>query len=362
MFRYRCIDFSRGVAAILIAIVHWNVFMIDAEWGTHSAGGLVPPVPSLLWPIYDYGSLGVQYFWMISGFIFAFVYGKSDIGLTEFFGRRVARLYPLHIVTLVAVALCQMVLIILVGTALFIPANDLYHFGLNLLFIPSLGFEAGPSFNSPIWSVAIEVPIYLLFWICLRYLPLNTGTALIIAAVFFLLQRYITFNHLDYCGMMFFIGVAIFYASQWFEPKALSVLAVACFLGWVVGASVFPNISSSNTVVLVMSFGLPLVILGALDRLWVGRNMILDRLAAFGDLSYSIYLIHLPLLMLISIGMAGLGLDRGLLSGNVTAMLVYLGITIWVSHLSLTWFEAPARRWLRSAFKPATGMTKSVES
>lgn len=361
MLRYRLIDFSRGVAALLIAILHWNVFMIEADWGEHSSGDAMrPPVPGLLSPIYDHGSFAVQYFWMISGFVFAFVYGRSKIGFYEYAGRRVARLYPLHLLTLGIVAAFQAVLVLMIGTTLFYPENDLYHFILNLAFIPSWGLEGGPSFNGPVWSVAVEIPIYFLFWLCLRFLPMNAFTALAIAGVFFLLQNVIDFSHVEYCGMLFFIGAAIHYASAWFRPKPLAALASLIWALWLWVVLLVPAVGSLGTVLTVMAFGPLLAFFGALDRRWAERSGVIDHMAAFGDLSYSIYLLHLPLILLITIATIALGIDRDVLSGNLPAMAIYLLVTIWLSHLSLKWFETPARRWLRAVLRPAPAKKRAL--
>jgi peptidoglycan/LPS O-acetylase OafA/YrhL len=64
-----------------------------------------------LLPIYRYGYLGVQIFWCISGYIFFWKYGEAiatgSISGWNFFVYRLSRLYPLHFVTLLAVALLQ---------------------------------------------------------------------------------------------------------------------------------------------------------------------------------------------------------------------------------------------------------------
>ena len=46
--------------------------------------------------------------------------------------------------------------------------NDLYHFFLQIFFISAWGFENGNSFNAPIWSVSVEIGIYILFFLLLN--------------------------------------------------------------------------------------------------------------------------------------------------------------------------------------------------
>lgn len=352
MFRYRLIDFSRALAALAVAVVHWDVFMIAADWGDYARGELVPPLPNLLDVIYRDGNLAVQYFWMISGFIFAHVYSDGRVGFAEFAGRRAARLYPLHFATLLLVTLLQGGLVLLIGTTLFYAPNDLYHFFLNLTFTSAWGFEKDLSFNGPIWSVSVEIPIYILFWAIVRVLPLNVPRALIICVIFFFLQDFMPWTHIDYCGMLFFFGVATYHASLRFTPTVLALLSV---LGWLIGYGMtqfVPQISASSTVLILIGFAPLLSLLAALDRMTEGHRGGFDHMASFGDLSYSIYLLHVPVIMLTTIGMIALGLDRTALSGALWPMLIYLGVVLMVSWMSLKWFEQPARYWLRQVFKP----------
>lgn len=326
--------------------------MISADWGDYAKGGLVPPLPNVLTLIYSGGEFAVQYFWMISGFIFAHVYSDGRTGFGEFVGRRAARLYPLHLLTLLIVALLQAVLVVLIGTTLFYAPNDLYHFLLNLTFTSAWGFEQSLSFNGPIWSVSVEIPIYILFWAIVRVLPLNTHRAFALFVAFFLLQDVMTGTHIDYCGMLFFFGVTVYHASHRFTPIILALLSV---LGWLVGyvmAQSVPQIGASTTLLTVIGFAPLLSLLVAFDRMTEKYGVGFDWLAEFGDLSYSIYLLHVPVIMLATIAMIAFGFDRALLSGALWPMLVYIAVVLALSWVSLRWFERPARHWLRQIFKP----------
>lgn len=362
MFRYRLIDFSRGIAALAIAILHWNLFMIEVPWGPYHPGNLTAPLASLLDPIYAHGEFGVQYFWMISGFIFAHVYGNTPIGFGEYAGRRLARLYPLHLLTLCLVAGLQLVLLALIGSTLFYGSTDVYHFVLNLFFIPSLGLEGTLSFNGPIWSVAVELPIYILFWVYARYLPGNVLTSLLIAAMFFLSQSAITFSKIDLCGMFFFLGAAVFYACRNIPALPLAYVSV---LGWVIGvaaALTVPAVANTSTLLLIIAFGPLLGLFSAFDRLSGDRGAALDLSATFGDLSYSMYLLHVPLLLVIAIIMIAFGIDRAVFDTALWPMLAYLVVLIAISRLSLIWFEQPARRLLRRILRPAYVRASSQEA
>jgi peptidoglycan/LPS O-acetylase OafA/YrhL len=48
--------------------------------------------------------------------------------------------------------------------------NDFYHFFLNIFLISFWGIEKGFSFNTPIWSVSIEILAYIIFFISINFL------------------------------------------------------------------------------------------------------------------------------------------------------------------------------------------------
>lgn len=115
-------------------------------------------------------------FWAISGFIFFFKYfdrlSRGAIGAGDFFVARFSRLYPLHFATLLLVLGLQLAFLARHGQFFVYPYNDLRHFVLNLLFISGWGLQKGDSFNAPIWSVSVELIVYIAFFVLVTYLSL----------------------------------------------------------------------------------------------------------------------------------------------------------------------------------------------
>ncbi|MDX1650214.1 MAG: acyltransferase, partial [Myxococcota bacterium] len=122
------------------------------------------------------GYLGVDVFFVLSGFILAFNYGgrlasRSDYAV--FLGHRIARIYPLHVVVLLG-----MVAVFLGAGALGLQVREEerfaldYHLPLHLTMTHAWGFEESLRFNQPSWSVSAEFFAYLLFpvfwWIASR--------------------------------------------------------------------------------------------------------------------------------------------------------------------------------------------------
>ena len=86
-----------------------------------------------------------------------------------FFVFRFSRLYPLHLATLVAVAILQSLYFRMHGCFFVYQNNDIRHFLLQLLMASKWGFESGDSFNGPIWSISVEVLVYVVFFLMLRF-------------------------------------------------------------------------------------------------------------------------------------------------------------------------------------------------
>lgn len=141
--RFVVLDFYRFVAALGVFIFHLKI--IDS--------GIAP-----VWN----GSYGlfVDMFFILSGFVISYSYPSDARGLkayARFMIRRIARIYPLHLLTL-------LVFVLLIGfgldrSARSTPLDFLY----NLVLLQAWGVTDHLSFNSPSWSISAEFFCYLIF-------------------------------------------------------------------------------------------------------------------------------------------------------------------------------------------------------
>ena len=119
----------------------------------------------------------------------------------------------MHFLTLIIVLVEQIISKSLTGSFAVYPFNDLYHFVLNIFFLSNWGFEHGLSFNAPVWSVSIEVFLYILFFL----VALAGGarsmvfTVLIVLGSFFIPNLPRTMTNGIFC---FFMGGGIFLIYQ----------------------------------------------------------------------------------------------------------------------------------------------------
>lgn len=95
--RLGLLDALRITAAVVVVLYHYTA------WGHGYWGTLAPKEWPILSQFTRYGAIGVQLFFLISGFVILMsVQGKS---LTQFVGSRLGRLYPAYWVAVIAAAI-----------------------------------------------------------------------------------------------------------------------------------------------------------------------------------------------------------------------------------------------------------------
>ena len=134
---YSLLDLCRFLAALAVLIYHFRHFYFLGVTPPESFPAGHEPAFALLEVLYRHGNQAVPFFWVLSGFVFAHVYGGHTVAMGIFWGRRFARLYPLHLLTLLAVVGLQAYHLSANGSYQLFGLNDTYHFILHL-FMPWL--------------------------------------------------------------------------------------------------------------------------------------------------------------------------------------------------------------------------------
>ncbi len=346
------IDRLRGVAALAIVVFHYHHFYL----ADFAARPTIPPADTfpyaaLLLPLYSaWAARAVELFWMISGVVFLHVYRERTTTVWRFAVARFARLYPLHLLTLLAVAALQIYSLHAVGHWQIYGNNDLKHFLLQLgLMSNSVSLSNGLSYNGPIWSVSLEVPVYVMFLALLpvmRRAALATSVAALIAAGFLMsIDLPLIGAPVFLCAFYFFFGCLLYHLFRLAGGAAGPTSGVA-LLCCAIGAA---GIAWNSIDFAVAGFA-GAAIVGALAA--ERGSMLRERLSWLGDLSYAVYLVHVPLQMLLLLVADRFFDGTRAFAASALLLPLYLAATLAVAHVLHFRFERPLGRFLNRTLAP----------
>jgi len=355
------IDAMRGFAALLVAYFHCR----QVEWvgmqAFHQSVGhsfsLSTIAAYLTFPT-AWGSAGVPIFFVISGYCIhrggALRLAKNPdyrLDTGNFWVRRFARIYPVLLAALVLTFALDWVSLQLPPVNHKIREIGLQAFLVNLF---SLQGVAGKTFgsNGALWTLSLEVQFYaiypLLFALRRR---LGMTSVLAIVAVINVVSAYVLERHdIQFFTSYWFswtLGAWIADAKTRTAPDARSsvwlyVLAAA-FIALGCAAFHFGQYGAFQ----FWAIGFAFYLYKALER----RNADtpgVRLLSRFGDFSFSLYLIHLPIFVLLSSI-----LFRSSLQMSIWPSFGYMLVAVPVAYVFYRLVELPAMKWSAS-FKPRT--------
>ncbi|MFD1141769.1 acyltransferase family protein [Larkinella insperata] len=377
--RFYSLDVLRGIAALSVVLYHWR----HSYNLCSSRPGFEPeqqPLYSIFYFFYEVGDRAVELFFTLSGFIFFWLYSDKirarTIALRDFSILRLSRLYPLHAATLLTVLLLQTLYRSDFGCYFVYRNNDLYHFVLQLFFASNWGFHEGFSFNGPVWSVSVEVMLYMVFFgICWLQRD-RTGILLLVALI-----SYAVFYYQGYQvarGMFsFFIGGVLYkifrlYFREIMHSPWRALIGVSAGLAWFVTLlefhtpvfktlflTVLAHFSLASRYAFLYDRGVhffmvavlfPLTILALV--VWeIRRGHLGKRVSFMGDLSYSSYLLHFPLQLVAVLVVQTLGYSNTVFN-TPWSLLLFFTVLLSLSWLSYRYFEIPLQQqWRNKALK-----------
>ena len=345
--RFTLIDALRGAAAIAVLFYHYmHFFMSGTDHTRQLAYFQLQPGHAWLSLLYEYGFYSVQVFWIISGFVFAVVYLGRPATTREFVVNRFARLYPLHLLTLLVVALLQGIALRRLGHTLFFDNYDWPHFALQLGFASDWLNWTDHSFNGPIWSVSVEVLIYAVFW-ALRPLLERVGWLGLAAIILLCLLGNVfgVYTRVPMCGFYFFQGVALARLHEQLDRRGSGRL-VACL-----------GLTALGVAGLAWGGAMPREALeipglaGAVILLLAGAEQaappLLRRAGQWlGDNTYGLYLWHVPVQMLIFLVLLP-SLDPAKLAQSAWFLVAFVLGTMALARTTFVLFERPMRERIR---------------
>ena len=311
------------------------------------------PFYSVLWPFYERGLLGVQVFWAVSGFIFFWKYksllSSHLVDAKQFFILRFSRLYPLHLLTLILVCLLQWLYFSINHNHFIYDYYDLQHFVLQLLFA-SNWLSNDYSFNGPIWSVSSEILVYVFFYYYVTCFNPTIKTTLGIFLLCVLLSQLHFDVNATNCLKYFMLGGLSFESYGLMKDSKnkkkldiglilfFSLFLLALFLAYQADLVRFRHYTF---LLLLMT---PVVLYFSPINLGVSER-IGCLIKGLGNLTYSSYLVHFPIQLMIVSWYSYKHLVIPFYEPSF--FLGYLFTVLMVSFLTYHFFERPFQSLIR---------------
>ena len=364
--RFRALDGFRGVCALMVALYHWPVI-------SHLTG------PRFFLPN---AQMLMDFFFVMSGFIIAASYGEQLTGWTDFRGfamRRFARLWPLHAAVLAVFVAIELAKALLAPHAGKLPPFTATHspqaIVTNLLLIHSLHVHRMLTWNAPSWTVSVEFCTYLVFGAFTVLAPKwrdawSAAMALagFLGVVFIARQLAATYDYgLFRCFYGFFSGVLtwrLWSAGAWkpqWGPRLATLLEAFSVIGVFAYITVLGGPPGGFAGPLVFSL---FIWLWASERGWVTALLARPGFVRLGEISYSVYLVHYLIIVVIGLALRTIGLLAHIdytafgvsgveditfirlgppwVADVVTA--AYLTLVVAVAGWTYRWIEQPGRK------------------
>lgn len=336
----------RAIAALIVVLFH----MFFSEKNTPS------PIQNLI----SDGHLGVDLFFLLSGFILTHVYLKrwrqGTFEYKSFLVNRFARIYPLHL-TIMLLFLAAYSLASLLNIDSDMEGQNWEQFKWHLTLLHAWGTTDGHSWNFPSWSVSAELFAYISFPVVLfisQQLPprlnLIACVVLLFLGTFFsqaLLNKPITKLMFDFgilrVAVEFLLGVAIYLVMQKNRLPDITVRPIIYIC--IAFIASFSVLQVHETIIVIFIA----ILLAALAHLSTqnSHNILRTRFLIYlGEISYSTYMIHIMMLMTVPVISSRLGITSPILVNLITILAIYTASAA-LYHL----VELPMRKIIRDQYQ-----------
>lgn len=226
--------------------------------------------------------------------------------------------------------------------------NDAWHFVLNLFMASHWGFQKGYSFNAPIWSISVEMLTYGMFFAFLKTARIQFLSSLLWLGWSLILYKN-SAGPVFECAVLFALGGVLNQGHAWlnrgsvgrgsvYGAVAAVLLAIAAiYWGWLGRAA-----------------GLKWAVFPAL--IWMAaafdaRRWSTGRLGlALGKVTYSSYLLHVPVQIIVIMLLDGVVGHRDIVSSPFFLIAFVAGV-LGISAAAYRYVERPLQQWSRSLLR-----------
>ncbi|MES2686202.1 MAG: acyltransferase [Pseudomonadota bacterium] len=333
------VDALKGFACVLIVWHHLAFYgpMSDVVHGT---------APWLMDWLYTYGRMAVQVFLVVGGFLAACSLAPEGSASFRQPLRLILKRYrrlalPLVVAVLITVAVAALVRPWLQHDS--VPGEPTLWQLLSHLFLLQnlVGQEA---LSAGIWYVAIDLQLFAMTVLILTLVRSERHRWVVVALA---AASLLVFNRragLDMTGLYFFgayaLGMLAWWASRSERPaRWLMVIAI---LG---GLALLTDFRGRLLVAAVVALGL----VWMQRRAWPARWLQQAWMLRLGQISYSVFLIHFPVCLLVNAVVSHFWPAQ--LLPNTLGLLTAFGLSLLAGEALYRSVESPDARW-RSLFRP----------
>jgi len=390
--RIHYIDGIRAFGALAVVIVHilqMRGLRLETagvipgfDYSGALGSGLGADLIRMVFPIFlNLGSLALKLFIVVSGYTIMFPVVKSKDGLPKggikgYIQRRIKRIWPPYYAAL-AISILVILLIPGMNTLTF---NRYHDIALPLspeavlthaLFIHTWFPQYAQTINTPMWSIAVEEQIYILFPLVLlpfwrhRNSVLMIVSAMVVAWVPMLVLPLEVYHSTRAWFLILFAfgaaGISLNYSNR---PREMMLrkkmpwgwLAIGLLGAWFIAAKVAPKLLGFDDPASLMRLeaftdvlfgGAAMSFLVHSTEVWkvgIPKWSIVGILnwkpaVRLGLFSYSLYLLHVPILSMLTVLLLNMGFDGELF--YVVLFITGIPLAIGLTYLFHIVFERP---------------------
>jgi peptidoglycan/LPS O-acetylase OafA/YrhL len=351
------LDALRIVAAVAVVILHY------AEYTKEH------PAAHFVFAHVQHFNLFVDLFFVISGFVIAAQYLQkvdTPAATGRFLWRRVARIYPLHLLTLAFYLAIAAVLQLGLARGENPARYPLADLPAQLLMLHAVVGER-LTFNFPSWSLSAEMVCYLLF-------PLLASLAarrraLIVVVVLAALVGNSLFATVTETGPWtewinrggafralpsFALGVTLYlFRAEISRSPAIDLPITPVLLMFLLFGG-----SLSDALVLAAVYVIAVLAVRA-DLTQQSSVLSATGIGRWSDLTYSIYMLHIPIATIV-LTIGGRFLSMYVADARLVLVPFALAVLAVASHLTYRYFETPIRHALYALFERRSTTRLSV--
>ncbi len=305
------------------------------------------------------GYLGVGFFFILSGFVLALNYQNKinkphEFSLKNFYINRVARIYPLHLLTFV------IMLPYIFIENLWNPLIASLNFFLLQSYIPIKEYYF--SINNPSWSISTEFFFYLIFpffvMMLFRYKFTKFIPIISIPVIIFTIphididyEKGIYYVNPIVRSLDFLVGIILFNEYRKFTYLLKNVnfikgsfIEIGAFLVLILFFVFHDDVNRAYRYGIYYWIPMALIIVSfAIEKGIISKFLNHKYLIYLGEISFGFYMIHMVVIKYGNLWFPELN--------DFLKVILYFIFSILLSIITFEYFEKPINRWIKKKYK-----------